>query len=189
MQSSLPEKLQVREQRGRGEQETQRSSQAEGEQKHMQVERERRSVRWEGEAGARRSPKEVPAAGPRRAAPAVGKAGRGERNAGRPENIGMSPNGEAKPSGKPVRYLEVRLKIWDYRHSCKQQLYHLISCFVRLLSGNLSSEGKREARDGPGGATASVGASWALWQQRWGKGVPKPRIDSLGSLWSGWTPS
>ncbi|KAJ7305265.1 hypothetical protein JRQ81_011180 [Phrynocephalus forsythii] len=127
--------------RGQGKRETQRSSQAEEERKHMQVERERRSVQREGEAEAHCSPKEAPADCQGRGARDAGKARPRERHPEPPEGDRMSPNGEKKPSGKTLRYLEVRFKAGDYRHSCKKQLYHLVSCFVRFLSGNLSSEG------------------------------------------------
>ncbi|XP_077161121.1 calsenilin isoform X1 [Paroedura picta] len=73
-----------------------------------------------------------------RGAQSKGVASQQERSQGPQEHNGLS--GGAKQSGEPVRYPEVRLKIRDYRHTCKKQLFNLIACFFRFLSGNLSSE-------------------------------------------------
>ncbi|XP_033014930.1 calsenilin isoform X1 [Lacerta agilis] len=140
MESSQREKIQIWKRPALRGQEIQRGSQAEEEAKRMQVERGAGSVQQE--AGALLSPKAAPATLQVRGAQGRG----GEASlvaAERLEHNGMPLNGEAKASassGKPVRYLEVRLKIRDYRHTCKKQLYNLISCFVRFISGNLSSE-------------------------------------------------
>nr|XP_060643257.1 calsenilin isoform X2 [Anolis sagrei ordinatus] len=129
MESSQPKKTQVWEQPGLRGKETRGGSQAE--RKRRQVEGERRSVP-PCQADAKLLLRKATAPGGQQGRP-VGP---------EEEGAGMSrDNGEAKPPGKPpLRYLEVRLQIRDYRHTCKKQLYQLLSCFVRVLSGNLSSE-------------------------------------------------
>ncbi|XP_053257485.1 calsenilin isoform X1 [Podarcis raffonei] len=143
MESSQREKIQIWKRPALRGQEIQRGSQAEEEAKRTQVERGTGSVQQE--AGARLSPKAARATLKVRGAQGRGEASLAGERLPRSllERNGMPLNGEAKASassGKPVRYLEVRLKIRDYRHTCKKQLYNLISCFVRLISGNLSSE-------------------------------------------------
>ncbi|XP_028596903.2 calsenilin isoform X3 [Podarcis muralis] len=143
MESSQREKIQIWKRPALRGQEIQRGSQAEEEAKRRQVERGAGSVQQE--AGARLSPKAARATLQVRGAQGRGEASQAGERLPRSllERNGMPLNGEAKASassGKPVRYLEVRLKIRDYRHTCKKQLYNLISCFVRLISGNLSSE-------------------------------------------------
>nr|XP_028596904.1 calsenilin isoform X2 [Podarcis muralis] len=143
MESSQREKIQIWKRPALRGQEIQRGSQAEEEAKRRQVERGAGSVQQE--AGARLSPKAARATLQVRGAQGRGEVSLSGERLPRSllERNGMPLNGEAKASassGKPVRYLEVRLKIRDYRHTCKKQLYNLISCFVRLISGNLSSE-------------------------------------------------
>ncbi|KAJ6658734.1 hypothetical protein lerEdw1_019894 [Lerista edwardsae] len=179
MQSSQLRKMPAWEQAGPGGGETRRSSRAEGEgEQQAQVGKESRSAQQE--AGARLLAKEAQRTGQGRGAQAQGAASHGERCLGPPERNGMPPNGEARPAGKPVRYLEVRLRIRDYRHTCKKQLYHLISCFFRLISGNLSSEG---------GSQACRGAQVPS-QAKLGKPTAQTKLGIFGTLSRGpsWTP-
>lgn len=140
MESSQLEKIQVWEQPGSRREETRRGRQVREEEKHAQVERDRRSVQQD--VAMRLLPKKAQATLHVRGAQTEGVVSQQERSRGPQEHNGSPLSGEAKQSGKTVRYLEVRLKIRDYRHTCKKQLFNLIACFFRLISGNLSSEGK-----------------------------------------------
>ncbi|KAL8174053.1 UNVERIFIED_CONTAM: hypothetical protein K2H54_037366 [Gekko kuhli] len=85
-------------------------------------------------------PKKAPATLQVRGAQTEGVVSQPGRSRGPQEQNGSPLSEETKQPGKPVRYLEVCLKIRDYRHTCKKQLFDLIACFFRFISGNLSSE-------------------------------------------------
>nr|XP_056716265.1 calsenilin isoform X1 [Euleptes europaea] len=138
MESSQLERIQVWEQPGARGEGTQRGSQVREEEKQMQVDREGRSV--QEDIVMRLLPKKARATLQVGGAQTEGAAILPERPQGPQEHNGSPLNQEAKQAGKPVHYLEVRLKIQDYRHTCKKQLFNLIACFFRFVSGNLSSE-------------------------------------------------
>lgn len=145
MESSQLERIQVWEQPGARGEETQRSRPVREEGKHTQVEREGRSVQLQQDIEMRLLPKKAPATLQVRKAQAEGVGRQQERSRGLQELNGSPLNGKAKQSGKSVHYLEVRLKLRDYRHTCKKQLFNFIACFFRFISGNLSSDGKEHS--------------------------------------------
>ncbi|XP_054853750.1 calsenilin isoform X1 [Eublepharis macularius] len=139
MESSQLERIQVWERsRVRGEETTRRGSQAREEEKRVQVERERRSAQQE--TTRRLMPKKAQANLHMRGVQPEGVVSQQERPRGPQEHNGSPLSREAEPLGKSVSYLEVHLRIRDYQHTCKKQLFHLIACFFRFISGNLSSE-------------------------------------------------
>uniref|UniRef100_A0ACB8EYX4 Uncharacterized protein n=1 Tax=Sphaerodactylus townsendi TaxID=933632 RepID=A0ACB8EYX4_9SAUR len=130
MESSQLKRIQAWEQaetRGEG---TQRGSQVREEEKHVQV-----------DVVMRLLPKRPQATLQMRGAQTEGVTTQQERSQSPQGHHGLPLNRDAKQSRKPAHYLEVRLKIKDYRDTCKKQLFNLIACFFRLISGNLSSEG------------------------------------------------
>ncbi|XP_048368894.1 calsenilin isoform X1 [Sphaerodactylus townsendi] len=133
MESSQLKRIQAWEQaetRGEG---TQRGSQVREEEKHVQV-----------DVVMRLLPKRPQATLQMRGAQTEGVTTQQERSQSPQGHHGLPLNRDAKQSRKPAHYLEVRLKIKDYRDTCKKQLFNLIACFFRLISGNLSSEDTSE---------------------------------------------
>lgn len=125
--------------------ETQRGNQMEEKEKYLQVKREKRSVQQETET--RPLTKQARVTLHATEAQAAGQVSREERLQDPLESHARPPTGEAKASGKSVCCLELCLNIRDHQHTCKEQLFNLISWFCRFLSGNLSAEGKKWSQE------------------------------------------